>query len=184
MRSSKKQASSNSNDDFWGIVDRVHIASPHNGEQKMVVLRAELCLLSDEELTSFCRSFYRHFSEAYSWDLWAAAYIICGGCSDDGFMDFRASLIFMGHETFERAMANPETLVELGDDAEEILCCEGYQYVIQEVVEEKLEDMPVTAMDSETPSGESWQEEDLEERFPALWKKFDASDDRDSDAEN
>lgn len=34
----------------------------------------------------------------YRRDLWAAAYIIGGGCSDDSFIDFRAGLIAQGHE--------------------------------------------------------------------------------------
>ena len=32
----------------------------------------------------------------YRWDMWAAAYLIGGGCSDDGFIDFRAGLIAQG----------------------------------------------------------------------------------------
>ncbi|MGW9206325.1 DUF4240 domain-containing protein [Embleya sp. NPDC055664] len=40
---------------------------------------------------------FREAREAlYLWDLWAAAYLIGGGCSDDAFMDFRAGLIAQG----------------------------------------------------------------------------------------
>jgi hypothetical protein len=32
----------------------------------------------------------------YRWDVWAAAYLIGGGCSDDSFTDFRAGVIALG----------------------------------------------------------------------------------------
>jgi hypothetical protein len=41
---------------------------------------------------------------------WAAAYLIGGGCSDDGFIDFRAGLIAQGHAWYEMAVASPDSL--------------------------------------------------------------------------
>ncbi|MEV7233888.1 DUF4240 domain-containing protein [Streptomyces sp. NPDC051020] len=48
----------------------------------------------------------------YRWDVWAAAYLIGGGCSDDSFMDFRAGLIALGRDWYERAAACPDSLAE------------------------------------------------------------------------
>lgn len=48
----------------------------------------------------------------YRWDVWAAAYLIGGGCSDDSFMDFRAGLIGLGREWYARAAACPDVLAE------------------------------------------------------------------------
>ncbi|WP_342210876.1 LysR family transcriptional regulator [Streptomyces sp. DH-12] len=45
--------------------------------------------------------------------LWAAAYVINGGCSDDGFDYFRGWLIAQGREVFERAVARPGALADL-----------------------------------------------------------------------
>jgi hypothetical protein len=68
------------------------------------------------------RSFNAHFDDcedrAYSYELWAAAYIIGHGCSDDSFSDFRSTLISMGRETFERALEDPESLADMDYDAE------------------------------------------------------------------
>jgi hypothetical protein len=50
--------------------------------------------------------------DAYAWPLWAAAYLVEGGCSDDGFMDFRDGLVLAGRATFERAVADPDSLAE------------------------------------------------------------------------
>lgn len=44
---------------------------------------------------------------------WQAAYLINGGCSDDGFEYFRGWLLTQGREVFERAVALPDTLADL-----------------------------------------------------------------------
>jgi len=46
----------------------------------------------------------------YRYDLWAAAYLIGGGCSDDGFIDFRAGLIAQGRDWYQKAAASPDSL--------------------------------------------------------------------------
>ncbi|MFE3199424.1 DUF4240 domain-containing protein [Embleya sp. NPDC059237] len=57
---------------------------------------------------------FREAREAlYRWDLWAAAYLIGGGCCDDAFMDFRAGLIAQGRETYEAALLDPDGLAGL-----------------------------------------------------------------------
>jgi hypothetical protein len=50
---------------------------------------------------------------SYRNPLWAAAYVINGGCSNDGFDYFRGWLITQGRDVFQRAVANPDTLAEL-----------------------------------------------------------------------
>ena len=35
----------------------------------------------------------QRLAEAYRWDIWAIAFIINGGCSDDGFEYFRGWLV-------------------------------------------------------------------------------------------
>ena len=47
----------------------------------------------------------------YRRDLWAAAYLIGGGCSDDSFIDFRAGLIAQGHDWYHKAAA-PDSLAD------------------------------------------------------------------------
>ncbi len=48
-------------------------------------------------------------------DLWGAAYLVNGGCSDDGFHDFRAWLVGRGRHVYESALKNPDTLVDVLD---------------------------------------------------------------------
>src|SRR4051812_2794306 len=79
----------------------------------MDALQQRLEMLDPNEIADFQRIFTDKFFDAYRNDLWAAAYIIGGGCSDDGFMDFRSELIAHGRAIYEAAMKNPETLADL-----------------------------------------------------------------------
>lgn len=45
----------------------------------------------------------------YRYDLWAAAYLIGGGCSDDSFTDFRAGLIGQGCDWYEQATTSSDS---------------------------------------------------------------------------
>ena len=154
---------------FWNIVEKVHRDSRGDMDKKCELLEAELRRLPLDEV----RSFHRHFDEcqdrAYSWELWAAAYIIGGGCSDDSFSDFRATLTSMGRQTFERALADPQSLADMDYDAE-TAHYEGYQYV-PTTVEEELgggETSPRYAAHPAEPSGKSWDEDKVAELYPRL----------------
>jgi hypothetical protein len=39
----------------------------------------------------------------HRWDVWAATYLIGGGCSGDSFIDFRARLISQGRGWYQKA---------------------------------------------------------------------------------
>jgi hypothetical protein len=52
-------------------------------------------------------------ADSYRRPLWAAAYLVNGGCSDDGFEYFRGWLIMQGREVYERVVADPDALAGL-----------------------------------------------------------------------
>src|SRR5215831_5340869 len=112
-------------DQFWTIVEKVQQASKGNFDAKCELLEAELRKLPLAEVQSFDVHFTECLDRAYTWELWAAAYIIGGGCGDDSFSDFRSTLISMGREIYERALANPETLGDVATEDDD-LQCEGY----------------------------------------------------------
>src|ERR1044071_320311 len=159
---------------FWNIVEKAHRASGGDMDKKCELLDAELRRLSLEEV----RSFHGHFDEccdrAYSWELWAAAYIIGGGCSDDSFSDFRSTLVSMGRQTFERALTDPQSLADMDYDAD-VAHYEGYQYV-PTTVERDLsggQDFPRSRPHPKDPSGTIWDEDKVAEPYPKLAKKYD-----------
>src|ERR1700683_5267196 len=46
----------------------------------------------------------------YRRDVWAAAYLIEGGCSDDAFTDFRAGIIGQGQHWYDAVTESPDNL--------------------------------------------------------------------------
>jgi hypothetical protein len=53
-----------------------------------------------EEIVAAQQVLWDLMAESYTNPLWAAAYVINGGCSDDGFDYFRGWLIAQGREVF------------------------------------------------------------------------------------
>jgi hypothetical protein len=141
------------------------------------LLAEQLGLLPPDEITQFQRALDERMNEAYRWDLWAAAYIIDGGCSDDGFLDFRSWLVSMGREVFEAALRDPESLLDVADaPGVEVTSFEELAYVPRQAYEEKAgEDMPDTGVEPPgEPGGDAWSEEgdDLKRLLPKLWRKY------------
>jgi hypothetical protein len=161
-------------DDFWNIIAKVQKASGGDFEKKCEFLDTELRRLPLPEVLSFDAHFTECLDRAYTWELWAAAYIMGGGCSDDGFWDFRSTLISMGRETFERALADPETLVDVAIEGDHWQC-EGFQYV-PTTVERDLsggQDFPRSRPHPKDPSGQSWDENKVANLYPKLAKRYD-----------
>ena len=155
-------------DRFWEIVDAT--VTPDYDTQ-LESLGAALSKLSGNELIAFEADFRRASLKAYRWDLWGAAYVINGGCSDDGFIDFRSWLIAQGQEVYNNALADPESLsdhiVEAFAEFEEIA------YVPIEVFESTQDadwPNPAVSFPSE-PEGERWEEDDLDQLYPKLTAK-------------
>ncbi len=164
---------------FWKIIDASRENAQGDLDAQIEALRKQLQDLSPAEIVKFQEIFDAYWLRAYCWDLWGAAYIIGGGCSDDGFMDFRAWLISKGEKAYEEALKNPESLVKVVKDEDESCQFEGFQYVASQVWEEKtgkeMNDFPRKNLNyPKSPAGEEWSEEgdDLKRRFPKLWRKF------------
>lgn len=148
-----------------------------NMERQREELRRLLLQVPPEEILDFRNHLLERMAAAYHWDLWGAAYLIAGGCSDDGFADFRSWLISMGRGVFEAAMSDAESLVEAADaPGVEDVFFEEFQYVPAEVYEELTgQELPEYAGPSpEEPAGERWNEDEgnLQRRFPRLWARY------------
>src|SRR5215475_8300296 len=98
-------------DRFWQVIEHARFAQDRDSHVK--ALRTALRKLSLEELISFEVAFRRYLNTAYTWDLWGAAYMINGGCSDDGFEYFRRWLVLQGKATHHAVVADPDVLADL-----------------------------------------------------------------------
>src|SRR5947209_13300365 len=103
-------------DEFWNIVERVHLASPRDMKAKCHSLENELRLLSLDEVLSFEKRFGECYCRAYTWNVWGAAHVINNGCGDDSFMDFRSTLVSLGRAPFKAALADADSLADFDID--------------------------------------------------------------------
>lgn len=160
---------------FWQIIQSSFDACSGNTDEQAKALAVELRKLSPGETASFARQFSTHRRQAYSWDLWGAAYLINGGCSDDGFADFRSWLISRGREWYHQALTNPDSLADYPDLESRDASFEEFAYVASQVHEKLAGDLPDSsfAPDPDEPAGAEWKEDD-EETFQTRWPKLSA----------
>jgi hypothetical protein len=167
-------------DEFWEIVERVHLASPGDMEAKCQLLDDELRTLAPKEIKSFAKHFHDCFYKSYTWDVLGAAFVINHGCGDDSFMDFRSTLISLGRAPFEAAMSDADSLADFDIDPAWARF-EGYQYVAgtvyQEVQGHELSSgNDGTKFHPEELLGTPFKPWQLSGRFPRLAAKYDYKD--------
>lgn len=97
-------------DEFWLHIHATKQASARDHEKALV---ARLAKLDPDDIIDFDHWWWAMKSEAASELLWCAAYTIGGGCSDDGFSDFRSWLVLQGRDVFQAAVSDPDTLADL-----------------------------------------------------------------------
>ncbi|WP_079405590.1 DUF4240 domain-containing protein [Streptomyces sp. 3211] len=93
---------------FWKLIETARA----DAEPQGVASRAAQLLTDnpEAEIAAAQQVLWDLLAESYRAPLWAAAYVINGGCSDDGFDYFRGWLLTQGQETFETALADPDSL--------------------------------------------------------------------------
>jgi hypothetical protein len=157
-------------DKFWDIVERANAVSAGDMDRKCDALRQQIAMLSKDAALEFAGLFDAMMDKAYCWPLWGAAYVIHGGCGDDTFSDFRASLISRGRQAFENALSDPETLAD-EDPANSDWFYEGYQYAVTQAVKAVAGTRPHRRMPDQ-PTGAAWKEDEVYALFPKLAAKF------------
>jgi hypothetical protein len=152
---------------FWELVDQASAAGDPTES-----LRELLEDLAPKQIAAFHRQFFSMLRRAYRYDLWGAAHLMLGGCSDDGFRDFRADLIARGRAVFERALKDPDSLA---DDQADIEGNEALANVANDVhVDKTGKDLPVVG-EKKRPAGKRWDFDDRAEmrrRYPRLYQRF------------
>jgi len=114
-------------DEFWAIVESARAGVGDTvSDADLVAEHAveRLAALPPGKIVEYQQVYEELDRESYRWDLWAAGYVINGGCSDDGFDYFRAWLVAQGRQVWERALADPDSLADVVtvDAADEAFC--------------------------------------------------------------
>lgn len=166
-------------DTFWAIIEASRAEadpmSMDEGDHQPAVLTEMLKARTPAEVCGFHAMFHRLHRRAYHWDLWAAAYIILGGCSDDGFTDFRSGLIGLGKKAYYDALSDPNTLAREADrgvdfSQEALAYAASYAYeALTEGAEMQVESEPPHPA---RPAGVEWDEDTVHEKYPVLAKRF------------
>ncbi|MGE3909318.1 MAG: DUF4240 domain-containing protein, partial [Chloroflexota bacterium] len=119
---------------FWQLIEESRENAGGDIGEQSAELTDLLAELPPEEILAFDRQFRVLMAEAYRWDLWGAAYVINGGCSDDAFEYFRGWLIAQGERVYREALADPESLVDRAEpdvDGESMLYAAADAYQVE-----------------------------------------------------
>lgn len=157
---------------FWRLVDAAKAQAGASEHARPPALRAALADLPAAEIQAFQRVYDGMIARANRWDLWGAAYLMNGGCSDDGFRYFRDWLISEGRAIFEAALADPDSLAELPAQDEFELESFGYAALDAYAEHTDLELERDFSDELTLPEGREWEPDELPDMFPQLAARY------------
>lgn len=115
-------------DSFWDLIHETKNACGQDMDAMLAYLKDRLVSMGPTQAQNFHDIIHAYEDLADKFGLWDAAGIMKEyGCSDDGFIDFRAWLIAQGREVYFAALADPDSLTDVvpyGD-----CCFEQLSYV-------------------------------------------------------
>ena len=174
---SKTEKPTSSDGRWWDLIERAGEAVESPDEQCEALLELLQEELDPDEILLFDKFVHERLRDAYRWDLWEVAYIMNGGCSDDGFDYFCGWLVGKGREHYEAALAKPEDAAKGVDPKDEPFENEMMWYVAANAWQAKTEkehgDYEKVAHDvTRSLEGDAFDEDAVDEKYPELAKKF------------
>jgi len=121
---------------FWEIVERTNPNMEEQDWHEQNLIR-EIYKLTPKEIIGFRLRTDKLLYDTYTSEMWCAAYIMNGGCSDDAFEYFRCWLISRGKETYYAAKENPDTLIDEVEADKFEYDFESFWYVALEAFRQK-----------------------------------------------
>ena len=108
-------------DTFWVLIGQAKEQCGQDMDAFAQWLEDRLMEMSPEQALNFDNIVHGYRDLAYKYGLWAAAAILCDGCTDDGFVDFRGWLIAQGREVYMAALKDPDSLTD-------VPACDNYYF--------------------------------------------------------
>ena len=165
--------------ELWDLVEtaREEADDPADADSVADTLVRLLADREPEEIEAFDVALGAVLAESYTTDLWAAAYLVNGGASDDGFDYFRGWLVAQGRDVFEAALADPDSLAEVpavrgatadGDEleCEEMLSVAWDAY--SAATDDDLPERAALALPELDPMWDFDDEQEMRDRLPRL----------------
>ena len=114
MKNVKEPISEINKDSFWDLIHEAKNACGQNMDAMLAYLKDRLVSMGPTQAQNFHDIIHAYEDLADKFGLWDAAGIMKEyGCSDDGFIDFRAWLIAQGREVYFAALADPDSLADV-----------------------------------------------------------------------
>lgn len=164
---------------WWGLIDRARQeARAEEPSARAALLIDWLSRLDASEIAAFDRFFLERVNEAYRTELWEIAYIMNGGCSDDGFDYFLGWLVSEGKQRYVAALADPRAAAEGVDADDGPFECEEMWGVASRAFVAKTGESQETYYRQHAPKvlrsdiGEPFDEDTVEERYPEVAARF------------
>ena len=124
----KEPISEINKESFWDLIHEAKNVCGQDMDAMLAYLKDRLVSMGPTQAQNFHDIIHAYEDLADKFGLWDAAGIMKEyGCSDDGFIDFRAWLIAQGREVYFAALADPDSLADVvpyGD-----CCFEQLSYV-------------------------------------------------------
>ena len=167
--------------EFWTLIEA---SRPGDSEAQVDRLIDALAIRPVAEILSFGQWWDTLKVRAYQWPLWGAAYLMNGGCSDDGFSDFRSWLLLKGEFIFKAALEDADWLAKIEIERDEASCeCYPAPTAYEMTTGTKEHNLYYNALSvaygiksaPDDPLGEEWDFDDnkvMKKRLPKLFKKF------------
>ena len=96
---------------LWKLVQNAKEAKP-TAYQQTQYLTLVISSYSAKDILSLKNIYWKLLKSSFTADLWAAAYVLNSGCSDQDFIYFRNWLILQGQATFKKTIQDPEYLAD------------------------------------------------------------------------
>lgn len=148
---------------FWALIGR---EADGPAADRLAALPDRLAAYKPAEIRKFGAMAQDRMEEACRTDIWALAFLLRGGCSDDSFDEFRAGLILAGQAAFAQALADPDGFdpaIPVGGGYSALLDAAAQAHELRAGKPMR----PLRAMKMKL-KGPDWREEDFPARLPRI----------------
>lgn len=168
---------------YWQIIQQSLDKTTSQEDQEEYLIN-RLQKLTPHEMIGFKLRTDKLMQDAYTSEMWCAAYIMNGGCSDDGFEYFLNWVISRGNAVYTAAKQNPDSLITQVSGETDSYEFEEFWSVANEAFSNKTEEDLFDFIDEQNntignyPAIEfTWEEEKPEtmkaicpQLFEKIWK--------------
>jgi hypothetical protein len=157
---------------FWELIAAAN-ADAGSETQFADSLEKELLRHTATNIIKFDELLHARLDLLNSRDLWAFAYLACGGCSDDSFDYFRAWIVARGKAVFDAAVRSPAALLQYSDGSPWGFQCEQLLSIASDAYQ-AVAGMAFSPQ-RRPPAplrGSPWEESDLAALYPDIHLYF------------